>query len=139
MRHNDVHPDGDQGHWAVAPSSNDVDVLVQIGEIGERRQVRLRLAPQRATHLAADLLAAAATSGMRGTFMAGDDVADWMIVRSGERARITLRDEPPFAANEIATLEMACTQVRAMAIGILEVVVRLLKTEPPLIAAPSAS
>lgn len=127
MEHNDIDTvNGDQGHWAVAPSSNGVDMLVQIGEIGERRQARPRMPVPVALHLAADLLAAAARPAQPGTMHVGDYDGPWLIVCREGMVTLTLRD-PACNANAEATVAMPPAIMRDMGIGIIRCAVELLR------------
>lgn len=120
MRHHDVHPDGDRGHWGVSPSSQGDGMLVQIGEIEERRQTRILLPVHVALHLAGDLLAAAERGDAPGTAHMGDLEGPWSIVCRGGNVTVTLRDDKGIA-NPEATLVMPCAVVRDMAIEVTRV------------------
>ncbi len=119
MIHNDIHPDGDRGHWAVARSSDGVNMLVQIGEIEERRQVRLVLTVGVALHMAGDLLAGSANADHPGTLHIGEHDATWFIQCRSGVCTLTLTDAVRNADHQ-ATLAMPAAAMRAMAVGIVQ-------------------
>lgn len=126
MLHHDIDPSGDRGHWAAAPSSNGIDVLVQIGEVQEARQARLRLSIEQALNLASDLGDAA---GSRGVVHVGTETNPWFIEAHGDVATLTLRDVERNADPE-ATLTMPKGAMRAMADGIQAAVARVQNKVP---------
>lgn len=118
MRHNDISPDGDRGHWAVAPSSDGVNMLVQIGEIEERRQTRLHVSVGVALHMAGDLLAGADCANRTGTVHIGEYDATWFIECRAGVCTLTLNDAKRNADAQ-ATLAMPADAMRDMAVGIV--------------------
>lgn len=93
MLHNQANHDLNGGHWAANRSSDGIGVLVQVGDIGEAHQTRLKLRPASALHLAADLLTAADKADEDGSLQIGGEDMPWEIWRMSGRTTLTLRPD----------------------------------------------
>lgn len=127
MIHNPVSDNPNGGHWAVNYSSDRVHLLVQIGEINEARQVRLKLTAPVALRLAADIITAAQYNGQARNVCIGDEDEAWELWRSTGDFTLTLRD-PIGVADHEARLAMSQKALHAMATGILDKVTKMLET-----------